>query len=263
VAGGRRFRHLITGGGHTCAVNPFDRVFCWGFNGSGQIGDGTTSNRLTPVRVSGFQFTRVSAGTEHTCAVTADDRAWAYCWGENEDGQLGDKTKTGRLRPVPVFGGLTFRQVSAHLSLHHTCALTPDARAYCWGRSSANLGDGSGFIRRLKPVPVLGDLHFGTVSMGYGYTCGVTVDGLAYCWGSNSEGTLGTGNPNHSVAFTPVAVAGGLQFAQLSAGAGHACGVTTSNLAYCWGGNFVGGLGDGNFGIGVFSLTPVPVAGPI
>jgi alpha-tubulin suppressor-like RCC1 family protein len=104
VVGGRTFRQLSAGSNHTCGVNPFDRAFCWGANGRGQLGDGTTTQRLTPVRVlGGLRFRQVSASEmRHTCGATTDNLA--YCWGQNDNGELGDGTINNRRKPTPVAG---------------------------------------------------------------------------------------------------------------------------------------------------------------
>lgn len=258
VAGGRRFRQLSVGGDHTCAVTPSNRIFCWGENTSGQLGEGSTRNRLTPVPIKAgdLLFRQASGGDSHTCGVTTDSRV--YCWGANEDGQLGDGTKIQRLLPVLVRGGLNFRQASA--GYRHTCGVTTADRAYCWGYNVLRqLGDGSDATRQLRPKAVLGGLQFDAVGAGFGHSCGLTTNNLAYCWGSNGSGEVGDGTRDQRP--TPVAVHGGHRFQGLEAGGGHNCGVTTDSRAYCWGDNFFGELGNGRSGVGERSLTPVPVAG--
>jgi alpha-tubulin suppressor-like RCC1 family protein len=253
VAGGRRFRQLDAGKFHTCGVNASDRAFCWGHNGWGQLGDGTKTNRLTPVRVlaEGVRFRRISAGGEFTCAVTAEDRI--YCWGDNDWAQLGDRTKTQRSTPAPIFGTLQFQDVSA--GVFHACGVTTAERAYCWGRNSFGaIGDGSITPRRLKPVAVVGGLVFSRVTAGFEFTCGEATTNAAYCWGRG--GTQGDGTLDQHTA--PVAVVGALLFTQVSAGEDHACGVTTNRRAFCWGGNGTGQLGDGTT---TDALVPVAVAG--
>jgi alpha-tubulin suppressor-like RCC1 family protein len=106
VAGGHAFARVTTGRFHTCAETTLNRAYCWGLNGgtaAGALGDGTTTQRLTPVAVSGgLFFSQVSAGYSQTCART--DAGVGYCWGTNDRGQLGDGTTTTRLRPVRVIG---------------------------------------------------------------------------------------------------------------------------------------------------------------
>jgi alpha-tubulin suppressor-like RCC1 family protein len=82
-------------------VVPSLITFCWGSNDQGQLGDGTTSQHLTPVGVvGGLHFRQVSAGGDHSCGVTTENRA--FCWGNNQGGQLGDGTTTNRLTPIAV-----------------------------------------------------------------------------------------------------------------------------------------------------------------
>jgi len=257
VVGGLRFRQVSAGVAHTCGVTPDHRAYCWGENSFGQLGDGTTALvRVTPVRVAGgLRFRQVSKGFFHTCGVTPGERG--HCWGDNRFGQLGDGTTTDRRTPVAVAGGLRFRQLSGGEA--HTCGVTPDNRAYCWGDNRfGQLGDGT-TTQRLTPVAVAGGLRFRQVSAGRFHTCGVTPGERAYCWGNNDQGQLGDGTTTRRE--TPAAVSGGLRFRQLSAGSGgfsHTCGVTPGNLAYCWGSNEAGQLGDGTT---TDRGTPVPVAG--
>jgi len=261
TAGERRYREVRAGFAHTCGATMGRRAYCWGNNSQGQLGDGTRITRLIPTPVAGgLKFRQMGEGGEFsTCGVTPGHHA--YCWGLNTDGQLGDGTTNSHLTPVAVVGGLRFRQVNATGIGRHTCGVTSGAQAYCWGRNAyGQLGDGTG-SSAVRPVAVLGGLQFESVTLGGEYTCGVTTGGLAYCWGFNNPfGTLGDGTTNQS--STPVAVAGGLQFGYgaLEAGLVHTCGVTTDAEAYCWGDNLWGQLGDGTTSI---RLTPVAVAPPM
>ena len=247
------FAAVSAEGNSTCGVTTGDAAYCWGNNSGGELGDGTTIDRLTPVPVSGgLDFVSVSAGGSHMCGVTTGGAA--YCWGENAEGQLGDGSTTTRLSPVPVSGGMTFVAVST--GSHHTCGVTMGGTAHCWGRnSSGQLGDGT-TTARLSPVPVSGGLTFAAVSARFSYTCGLTTGGAAYCWGNNSGGQLGDGTT--TIRLSPVPVSGGLTFAMVSPGAAHTCGVTTGGAAFCWGDNGDGGLGDGTT---MAKFSPMPVSG--
>ncbi|MFL5495278.1 MAG: RCC1 domain-containing protein [Gemmatimonadales bacterium] len=258
VRGGLQFRQVDAGSfGHTCGVTYADRrVYCWGYNRFGQLGDGTTTQHLTPIPVlGGHEFRQVTAGDWHTCGVTTSNQP--YCWGRDDVGQLGnDPEKRTRLRPVLVAGGYQFRQLDA--GSYHTCAVTTDNRAFCWGGGSdGQIGDGK-TLARFTPRAVAGGLSFTRVSGGVFHTCGETTNNLAYCWGNNTFGQLGNGGPEGTDQLKPVAVAGGLHFEQVSAGGNHTCGTTSAAVAYCWGYNFFGQLGDGNT---AESPIPVPVAG--
>ena len=258
VSGGLSFAVVSAraGGSHTCGVAAGGVAYCWGYNPFGQLGDGTTMEALTPVVVaapSGVTFTAVSAGAVHTCGVTT--AKFAYCWGLNESGELGDGTTTRRSTPtlveVPPGVGLSLDSVSA--GGNHTCGVAAGA-AYCWGNNDAGqLGDGT-MMGHLNPEGVTGSVIFAAVSAGDAHTCGVTAGGAAYCWGSNRFGALGDGTTIDQPS--PVAVLGGLTFAVVSAGGSHTCGVTVAGAVYCWGANDSGQLGDGSM---TDRLTPVRV----
>jgi alpha-tubulin suppressor-like RCC1 family protein len=164
-----------------------------------------------------------------------------------------------------VTGGQTFSAVSAGETF--ACGLTAAGAAYCWGENSAgNLGTGT-TTSSSAPVAVAGGLAFQQLSGGttYSFACGVTTLGAAYCWGWNMLGQLGTGSTTgpavcngYACSTTPVAVVGGYTFRAVSAGGAFACGVTTGGVAYCWGWNALGQLGDSAT---TTSATPVAVAG--
>ncbi len=159
----------------------------------------------------------------------------------------------------------TLQSVSA--GHEHACGLTASHVAYCWGRNAdGELGNPAatsvcgetGEACSPKPVRVAGGLAFSSISAGDHFTCAVTTAGAAYCWGDNSYGQLGIGSQTSSRRPAKVGIEG-VTFASISAGATHACAVTTSGAAYCWGSNAGGKLGSGSAGGG--HTVPVPVAG--
>jgi alpha-tubulin suppressor-like RCC1 family protein len=262
-----------SGQSFSCVVTTAGAAQCAGANSIHQLGDGTTLQKLYLVPVlGGLPFSTVSAGGEqrpsigvaysgppHACGITTTGAA--YCWGDNESGQLGDSSELERLTPVAVAGGFTFDSISAGGA--HTCALTSAGAAYCWGSNTAGqIGNGTDAIWQ-SPVPVRGGLTFTSISAGGDHTCGVTTSGAAYCWGDNETGQLGDGTYNSQ--NTPTPVAGGLSFASISAGAVNTCGITTAGAAYCWGDNTNGQLGigatTGYGGGGRGSNVPVKVLG--
>jgi alpha-tubulin suppressor-like RCC1 family protein len=236
-------------------VTTDNRAYCWGQGASGQLGDGTSTARLTPVPVAGGHLFRlVESGQFHTCGVSYPDNK-AYCWGYNGSDELGDGTSTNRSAPVAVSGGRQFRQVSA--GAFHTCGVTTLDKAFCWGYNRyGQLGDGSTVIRSSTPSPVVGTRRFRQVDVGLYHTCGVTTSDRAFCWGYGRNGQMGDGNT--TVSSSPKAVAGGFSFERVTTGAYFTCGETTLNRAYCWGSNVAGQLGDGTT---LTRLTPVAVAG--
>jgi alpha-tubulin suppressor-like RCC1 family protein len=148
---------------------------------------------------------------------------------------------------------LVFRQISA--GDRHTCAVTTDNRAYCWGLdSTGQLGDG-GTTNRGRPTLVAGGLLFFEVYAGGNHSCGITTANKAYCWGANSSGQLGDGTTTER--HRPVAVANG-SFVQIRAGYKHTCAVRSTKVAFCWGDNTWGQLGDNSK---TRRLKPVQIAG--
>lgn len=255
VGSGREFRQLDMSTFHACGIGYADgRVYCWGRNSEGQLGDGSTTQRFTPVPVAGARkFRQVRVGWTHTCGLTTSGEA--FCWGSNIDGQIGDgSTAKRRLRPARVAGGLIFRQLDVGFS--HVCGVTTNNRAFCWGNGGAGqIGDGKTNLR-FTPRAVTGGLSFDRVSTGYNHTCGETTDNRAYCWGENENGQLGDGTT--TPRSRPVAVGGGLTFTQVSAGDFHTCGIASGSATYCWGWNWGGQLGDLTI---TDRSTPVPVTG--
>jgi alpha-tubulin suppressor-like RCC1 family protein len=234
---------VATGNYHSCALDASGAAWCWGFNQYGSLGDGTTTSRSAPARVTGgLTFTSLTAGALHTCGLTA--AGGAYCWGAA--GTIGDGALVDRAVPTSVTGGLTFIQLAA--SGIRTCGLTSAGKAYCWGRNSeGQLGDGT-FDDRLVPTAVGNATSgaavvFASLEAGAAHTCGITGGGKAYCWGYNVNGQAGDGTPN-TVLPAPKAVAGGLSFTELTGRANSTCGLSGGSL-YCWGYNGNGQLGDG------------------
>jgi alpha-tubulin suppressor-like RCC1 family protein len=256
VTGNLIFQSIGAGGlqFYTCGLTTVGAAYCWGYNDFGQLGNGSTTNSISPVPVSGLlTYTSMSVGADgHVCGLVAGGAA--YCWGSNSAGQLGATSSATSRIPVAVSGGLAFANVSAGEN-GGTCGVTTGGAAYCWGNNSSGaLGNGT-TTNASAPAPVSGGLTFANVSIGFASSCGVTTGGAAYCWGDNTYGELGNGSTTASMV--PVAVSGGLHFSTVSVGDGFSCGLTTSGTAYCWGYNGLGQLGNGTAAV---SLTPFATA---
>jgi hypothetical protein len=141
VSGGHHFRSLDAGWTHTCGVTVGDEVYCWGHNGAGNLGVSELLRSGTPVRAAGsLLFTSVSAGMNQTCGVTTTGAG--VCWGGNWEGQFGNGTP-GYQNPNPenVAGGLHFASLTTNYQ--HSCGVTTDGRAFCWGANhEGQLGNG-------------------------------------------------------------------------------------------------------------------------
>lgn len=211
----QKFKMIAAGWLHACGITTDDLVMCWGDNRHGQLGAGTIDDagdpadaHRRPVTVASQEkFAMLSAGALQTCGVTLDNRA--FCWGDNETGQLGDGTTTDRSVPTAVAtdqkfttiavgsgfgGGATAARpdtVSAG-GVGHTCALTAQGTAFCWGwNGDGQLGDGT-TTDRSTPVAVSTPIPFSTIGAGGAFTCGMRGHQV-WCWGANSFGQVGYG----------------------------------------------------------------------
>lgn len=284
---------IVGGLGFACALSN-GKVYCWGLNDSGQLGDNTTTNRSSPTPVYvgtsgapgalyGRYVTDIAAGGGHVCVI-AD--GGVFCWGNNSSGRLGDGTQTTRLAPVVVPSlapSSAYHATRITAGGYHTCAVA-QSTAYCWGRNGeGQLGNGSSSNANsphnpnqgqpasnayysLVPVQVTDSIYLTTeISAGANHTCAV-MDSRAYCWGGNSNtntsGRLGNGvggnGSNRIYRQTVRANSGDLLYQKLitsvSAGASQSCAIAEGK-AYCWGYNAAGELGDGTT-----AARSVPVA---
>lgn len=168
------FSQVVAGAGHTCGLADNGMVYCWGRNDSGQLGDGTTEDRLTPVAVSGLSgAVAIAAGRTHTCAILTNGSA--RCWGNNDNGQLGNGTTTDRLTPVAVSG--LSNAVAITTGDAHTCALLRNGTARCWGSNYwGQLGNETNNIET-QPTPVVVNNLNNAVAITAGgqHTCAVSL----------------------------------------------------------------------------------------
>jgi alpha-tubulin suppressor-like RCC1 family protein len=265
------FLAVASGDFHTCGLDHEGAVWCWGSDSNGQLASNTLGPcgefdfpcSFAPVRVPGERrFLSVTAGSIHSCAL--DDGGEAWCWGNNDDGQLGHQAAQGRHVPYPAAGGLPFTQVAA--GRRHTCGLAADGAIHCWGdNSGGQLGVGTtaaaGSAVRVKSSAV-----FVAVSAGWWHTCALDADGAAWCWGSDQFGQLGieldepeSCPASESCRTVPARVDGGRRFIAVGAGGAHSCALSADRSAYCWGDNSLGQLGDGG---DQPARRPVRVAAP-
>lgn len=255
-----RVAQLAAGAAHTCALTEDATVVCWGSNGFGQLGNGTTTSSSQPTPVQGLQpgVKAITAGDSHTCAIAADN--FVFCWGRNTGGQLGNGTNTNSAVPVPVSvstavgAGLGSGVLDISAGHSHTCAVLITGQVRCWGAGSAGqLGTSN---TTYWNVPWFSGTRPGgsrignalAVAAGAYHTCVLTTTASnpISCWGRNSEGQLGTGSTSTSSALAVNYFGGVSSPVQISAGAYHTCARSAAGGAFCWGFNGDGALGIGN-----------------
>lgn len=248
---------LAAGGNFGCTIPTDQHLYCWGSDGSGQIGNGRHGAGAIPslATVKSERFTQLDAGHEHACALNLVGTA--YCWGNDAFGQLGDNRRIHSTTPIPVADTtLLFKAIAT--GARHTCALTLGGVAYCWGdNASGQLGTGSTSVMEV-PTPVTTGLTFVAISAGGQHTCAVDTVGMVHCWGDNSRGQLGNGFLGTS-SLVPTPTSGSNGYTAITAGLDHTCGIS-SGFAYCWGGSDFGEVGDGNIGEHAVGV-PTPVSG--
>lgn len=270
VAASVTWRSLAASWNHACGVDTQADIYCWGLNGSGQLGMGDASDPVIPSRrVAGDRkFVSVSAGgaawqpasdieiitAQQTCGLTLEGEA--YCWGVQGNPVTSGDTQSNA--PRAVAPGMRFASIS--VGNGYVCAIAIDRRAYCWGNNElGQLGRAQAAFDR-GPRLVEGDLRFERISAGGLHACGIAVDGSAYCWGANEALQLGAASSGQcsyrgtvvQCQTRPIAVTGGYRFTSISAGSwgeapsffrppsgytSHTCGVTVAQDIVCWGWN--------------------------
>lgn len=248
---------IAAGSNHTCGLRNDGTVACWGANGSGRLGDGTTTDRPSPVDVlvapagpSLSGVTAIAAGSDHTCALMADTTV--RCWGAGGSGQLGDGLGAASTSPVTVSGlsHVTHLAVGTQFS----CAIRADTTVACWGANgSGRLGDGT-TSTRTTPVDVVTTLGGASlsgvvqISTGASHACARLIGGGVVCWGESGSGRLGDGATTDRptpVSVTDITTATVSAATDVAAGGSHGCVVRADRVPMCWGRDSGGQLGDG------------------
>ena len=257
---------VAIGDAHSCALKTDGTLWCWGANGDGQLGIGTTvTPNPLPVQVAllGADVVEVDAGMAHTCVRKRDGTVW--CWGRNSSGQLGDGTADGdacrnapcRSSPqqVKALGDKSSKIASGSL---HTCVLTKDGAAFCWGGNSAGqLGDGTMSPANTSPVQVQTlSSDVVAIAAGGGHSCALKTDRTVWCWGRNVAGQIGNGTLDDKPSPAQVLGLSG-EVAEVDVGDLRSCARRLDGTLWCWGSNNGGILGDGTFdGQACFSGDP-------
>ncbi|WP_374000214.1 Ig-like domain-containing protein [Bdellovibrio bacteriovorus] len=229
----------------TCALKDDKFIYCWGSNGNGLVGDGTTTERLVPTATfGGYEFDDVSVGTLHVCGKLTG--GGLRCWGSNSYnwnslGGLGNGvyiTGTTTNKPELVLGGDTFTSMSA--GWNATCGVNSVGRVKCWGDLNRGfMADPAGHIRLVPAVSDLGETY-SSMSTGAGGGCGITSAGLLKCWAGwdgydPSSRTRSIGDGTNILRTSPVVIDRGRIYTDVSSSGSHSCGIRDTGFLYCWG----------------------------
>jgi hypothetical protein len=222
----------ITAGGLTSCASTDRDTYCWGWNALGTVGDGTTTDRHSPVLIPSLRAsTRIAMSQDHGCAISASD-GLVRCWGYNVDGQLGNGSTVQGLSPGVVTG--LSAAVSIAVGNRHSCAVDASGRAFCWGDNDdgqLGLGDNT---TRLVPTQITSLPEVAEIVTMAAASCARTTEGEVYCWGANNYGQVGDGTGMRT--SVPQLILDGVK--QLAAGdESHACALRFDGSSYCWGRN--------------------------
>ena len=256
VGGGTNWNSLSIREYRCSAIKTDGTLWTWGRNERGQLGDGTTTNRSSPVTTAGggTNWKQVSCGHIHTAAIKTDGTLWT--WGHNFDGQLGTGDTTARSSPGTTAGGGTnWKQVSVSyegldFSRSFTAAIKTDGTLWTWGNNngssffgSGNLGDGTTTNRSSPGTTAGGGTNWKQVSCGY-FMAAIKTDGTLWTWGTGGD-QLGAGALT-SRSSPGTTVGGGTNWKQVSAGGITCAAIKTDGTLWTWGNNIYGQLGTGN-----------------
>jgi alpha-tubulin suppressor-like RCC1 family protein len=246
--------HLFSAGWWTtCAVRDAGSLYCWGYNGTGAVGDGTQTDRHSPVLIGGLPaIAQVGVASYGACALTTTGTVW--CWGQAQDGELGDGIShpSPQLTPVEVSGLTDVVELSA--GSHHFCVRKSDDSMWCWGYAyHGEVGDDE--LATVQPIAKILD-GVAQISAHTYDTCAAMKDGTAKCWGDDVNGIDGNGTIDTPFA-TPQTVSNLTTAVKVNVGSLSACALLANGTADCWGDNAFGELGNGTT-----DLSEVPIAVP-
>ena len=253
---GEQWTAISSGLSFTCALTSAGKVFCWGANGTGQLGQGDTGNRTAPTLVAlpnDAVATKIAAGQGHACVVT--DVASLICWGAGNQGQLGnggldnvgdDELLTAGNAVIALPGGRTATAVAT--GNDHTCVVMNDGAVTCWGfAGQGRLGDGANTgIVVSPPAPIA--LPSGSTALaiaaGGSHSCALLSDSAVSCWGGNADGKIGIGTDVDQRTPGPrVELPDGQAARSITTGDSHTCVLTSGDDPVCWGSNVNGRSG--------------------
>jgi alpha-tubulin suppressor-like RCC1 family protein len=248
VQGGRQFTSLFSVTGSALALDSFSYAWCWGFGGQGNLGTNTTVSTSSPVSVVGGRRWRAITTCNLGSFLGLDLLSYAYAWGPNGTGQIGDNTANAASSPTSVVGGRQWRTILGASSASDNTVIALDSLSYAWAWGSNNSGQcgDNSTTNRSSPVSVVGGRQF-TRLFHFGSTM-VALDSLSYAWawGAGTSGQLGDGTFVNS--SSPVSVVGGIRWKNLFSSDGAnggndvALAIDLDDVVWVWGGGRSGAL---------------------
>jgi alpha-tubulin suppressor-like RCC1 family protein len=240
---------VTAGDNQTCAIRSDTTLWCWGYNGDGQLGLGNTTTEDLPQQVTypaSTGWTAVSAGSSYTCATRDDTTLW--CWGNNLEGELGIGNTVNQDIPQQVTAPAGTGWASIAAGNIHTCASRGDTTLWCWGNNregEIGIGNAIGEYEVPQQVTVPAGTGWTSPVSGGFHTCATRTHAL-WCWGQNDSGQLGIGSTAGQDLPQRVRVPTSTGWSLIALGTFHTCATHTGHTLWCWGNNFQGQLGIGS-----------------
>ena len=246
---------VSAGNSVTCAIRDDSSLWCWGENSWGAVGDGSSTNRFTPVPIIPdteleFGWALVSTKGSSTCAIRDDSTLW--CWGNNRNGTVGIGSNADEYRTPQQVGQSSTIETGWTDVRAGSCALREDSSLWCWGANDeGQLGLGDTIVRTApQRVGLSTDLATGWAALedGHGPTrCGVRQDNTLYCWGQNDDGQVGDGTTTRHTSPVQVGLDTELEngWESVATGSHHTCALRLDGTVACWGRNSSGELARG------------------